>query len=107
MSWIYGATGEMGFWNEQIRSEARVKKQWERTYGVSIPEEREAAEAKAREAEAKAEAHKAYIAEATARIFNEIKSTANEFNARGDLRVGADIAGFLRVGNVMLSHGAV
>ncbi len=47
------------------------------------------------------------IAEATARIFNEIKSTANEFNARGDLRVGADIAGFLRVGNVMLSHGAV
>ena len=67
MSWIYGATGEMGFWNEQIRSEARVKKQWERTYGVSIPEEREAAEAKAREAEAKAEAHKAYIAEATAR----------------------------------------
>ena len=46
MSWIYGATGEMGFWNEQIRSEARVKKQWERTYGVSIPEEREAAEAK-------------------------------------------------------------
>ena len=67
MSWIYGATGEMGFWNEQIRSEARVKKQWERTYGVSIPEEREAAEAKAREAEAKAEAHKAYIAEATKR----------------------------------------
>ena len=67
MSWIYGATGEMGFWNEQIRSEARVKKQWERTYGVSIPEEREAAEAKAMEAEAKAEAHKAYIAEATKR----------------------------------------
>ena len=49
----------------------------------------------------------ARIAKATATAYAEIKSTANEFNARGDLRVGANIAGFLRVGNAMLSHGAV
>jgi glutamate dehydrogenase (NADP+) len=49
----------------------------------------------------------ARIAGETARMFSEIKATANEFNARGDLRVATDIAGFLRVGNAMLSHGAV
>ena len=49
----------------------------------------------------------ARIAESTDQLYSEIKATANEFNARGDLRVGADIAGFLRVGSVMLAHGAV
>lgn len=42
-----------------------------------------------------------------ARIYKETKDTAQEFNARGDLFVGANIAGFLRVANAMLSHGAV
>lgn len=41
------------------------------------------------------------------RIYGDVKSTAQEFNARGDLFVGANIAGFLRVANAMLNHGAV
>ena len=40
-------------------------------------------------------------------VFAEIKSTAKEFNTRGDLNAGANIASFLRVANVMLSHGSV
>ena len=67
MSWIYGATGEMHFWNEQIKAERRIKKQWEETYGADVgpAREREAAEKAA--AEAKDAAHKEYIAKATAR----------------------------------------
>ena len=42
-----------------------------------------------------------------ARVYSEVKSTASEFNARGDLFAGANIAGFLRVANVMMLHGAV
>lgn len=42
-----------------------------------------------------------------ARVYKEVKSTASEFNARGDLFTGANIAGFLRVANVMMVHGAV
>jgi len=42
-----------------------------------------------------------------ARIYLEVKNTASEFNARGDLFTGANIAGFLRVANSMLLHGAV
>jgi glutamate dehydrogenase (NADP+) len=41
------------------------------------------------------------------RIYAEVKSTAAEFNARGDLYAGANIAGFLRVANNMLLQGAV
>ncbi|CAJ1970356.1 unnamed protein product [Cylindrotheca closterium] len=41
------------------------------------------------------------------RIYQEIKTTANEFNCRGDLFAGANIAGFLRIANQMLKHGAV
>lgn len=41
------------------------------------------------------------------RIYGHVKTTAQEFNARGDLFVGANIAGFLRVANVMMTHGAV
>lgn len=67
MSWIYGATGEMAFWNEQIKSEARVKQTWERTYGVSIPTEKAGADAKKASSEAKEAAHKLYITTATAR----------------------------------------
>lgn len=42
-----------------------------------------------------------------ARIFQDVKSTASEFNARGDLFAGANIAGFLRVADNMMKHGAV
>ena len=41
------------------------------------------------------------------RIYNDVKDTAREFNARGDLFAGSNIAGFLRVANVMMMHGAV
>ena len=40
-------------------------------------------------------------------LFLEVKATAKEFNTRGDLNKGTDIAAFLRVANVMLVHGAV
>jgi glutamate dehydrogenase (NADP+) len=40
-------------------------------------------------------------------IYKEVVATAKEFNTRGDLNAGANIAGFLRVADVMLAHGAV
>jgi glutamate dehydrogenase (NADP+) len=47
------------------------------------------------------------LKEEVSRVYGEIKNTASEFNARGDLFAGANIAGFLRVANVMMMHGAV
>lgn len=47
------------------------------------------------------------LKEECARIYKEVKNTASEFNARGDLFAGANIAGFLRVANVMMMQGAV
>lgn len=47
------------------------------------------------------------LAENVARIYREVKLTASEFNARGDLFAGANILGFMRVANVMMTHGAV
>mmetsp|Transcript_4884 Transcript_4884/g.6332 ORF Transcript_4884/g.6332 Transcript_4884/m.6332 type:complete len:506 (+) Transcript_4884:162-1679(+) len=47
------------------------------------------------------------LAKHVARIYKEVKATASEFNARGDLYVGGNIQGFLRVANVMMGHGAV
>jgi glutamate dehydrogenase (NADP+) len=41
------------------------------------------------------------------RIYSETKATALEFNLRGDLYAGANIAGFMRVANGMSSLGAV
>ena len=41
------------------------------------------------------------------RVYNEVKSTAAEFNARGDYYAGSNIAGFLRVANNMMVQGAV
>jgi len=41
------------------------------------------------------------------RVYKEVKNTASEFNVRGDLYAGANIAGFLRVANVMTAHGSV
>jgi glutamate dehydrogenase (NADP+) len=49
----------------------------------------------------------AELAKECGRIYQEVKSTAAEFNARGDLFVGANIQGFLRVADVMMKHGAV
>lgn len=42
-----------------------------------------------------------------AQIYSESKATAKEFNCRGDLHAGATIAGFLRVADILVSHGAV
>lgn len=47
------------------------------------------------------------LATEVARIYKDVKGTAQEFNTRGNLFCGANIAGFLRVANVMLTHGAV
>jgi glutamate dehydrogenase (NADP+) len=44
---------------------------------------------------------------AMAELYHEIKATAKQFNARGDLLVGTNIAAFLRVANVMMVHGSV
>ena len=46
------------------------------------------------------------LAEHVARIHKDVKKTASEFNARGDLYTGANIHGFLHVANVMMTHGA-
>jgi glutamate dehydrogenase (NADP+) len=47
------------------------------------------------------------LAENVSRIYQDVKLTAGEFNARGDLFAGANILGFMRVANVMMTHGAV
>ena len=40
-------------------------------------------------------------------LYDEVKRTAKEFNTRGDLHAGTNIASFLRVADVMLMHGSV
>lgn len=47
------------------------------------------------------------LSENVARIYQDVKRTATEFNARGDLFAGTNILGFLRIANVMMTHGAV
>ena len=47
------------------------------------------------------------IAEHMSNVYDEIKVTAKEFNTRGDLHAGSNIAAFLRVADVMLVHGSV
>ena len=47
------------------------------------------------------------LEEEVRRIYNDVKRTATEFNARGDLFAGGSMVGFLRVANAMLTHGAV
>mmetsp|Transcript_33037 Transcript_33037/g.76107 ORF Transcript_33037/g.76107 Transcript_33037/m.76107 type:complete len:218 (+) Transcript_33037:1000-1653(+) len=47
------------------------------------------------------------LAKEVQRIYSDVKRTAQEFNARGDLFAGANLLGFLRVANIMLTHGAV
>lgn len=49
----------------------------------------------------------AALAEHVTRLYKDVKNTATEFNQRGDLSAGANILGFLRVANVMMTHGAV
>lgn len=38
-------------------------------------------------------------------VYDEVKRTAKEFNTRGDLNAGANIASFLRIADVMQVHG--
>jgi glutamate dehydrogenase (NADP+) len=40
-------------------------------------------------------------------IYDEVKATAQEFNTRGDLHAGANIASFIRLADIMLAHGSV
>eukprot|EP00596_Hydrurales_sp_CCMP1899_P002281 CAMPEP_0119051166 /NCGR_PEP_ID=MMETSP1177-20130426/72871_1 /TAXON_ID=2985 /ORGANISM="Ochromonas sp, Strain CCMP1899" /LENGTH=505 /DNA_ID=CAMNT_0007030283 /DNA_START=119 /DNA_END=1636 /DNA_ORIENTATION=- len=47
------------------------------------------------------------VEEAMGKVYEECKSTAKEFNIRGDLNAGANIASFLKVADVMLAHGSV
>jgi len=47
------------------------------------------------------------LAAQVSRIYKDVKTTAQEFNTRGDLFAGATICGFLRVANALMSHGAV
>ena len=47
------------------------------------------------------------VEDAATRVHDEVARTAKEFNVRGDLDAGANIASFLRVANVMASHGAI
>mmetsp|Transcript_25741 Transcript_25741/g.42953 ORF Transcript_25741/g.42953 Transcript_25741/m.42953 type:complete len:85 (+) Transcript_25741:1557-1811(+) len=47
------------------------------------------------------------VEEAVGQLYEEIQSTAKEFNTRGDLFAGTNIAAFLKVGNAMYNHGSV
>jgi glutamate dehydrogenase (NADP+) len=47
------------------------------------------------------------IREAVDLIYEESKAAAKEYNIRGDITSGAVIAGFLKVADVMVAHGAV
>jgi glutamate dehydrogenase (NADP+) len=47
------------------------------------------------------------LADHAGAIYKDVKRTASEFNVRGDLFAGANIMGFLRVANIMVTHGAV
>lgn len=49
----------------------------------------------------------AALAERADLVFNKIKNTAKEFNTRGDLHAGANIAAFVKVAQGMTAHGAV
>jgi len=48
-----------------------------------------------------------YIDEGMRNIYEEVKATAKEFNTRGDLNAGTNIASFIRVADVMVTHGSV
>ena len=41
------------------------------------------------------------------KVLDKIQRTATEFNVRGDLLAGAQIAAFLKVANMMINHGSV
>lgn len=45
------------------------------------------------------------LEDAAQRVFEKVKLTSQEFNVRGDLHAGANIAGFLKVAEVMNAHG--
>ena len=54
-----------------------------------------------------ADALDAALAARADEVFKLCKATAKEFNVRGDLNAGAQIAAFMRVAEVMERHGAV
>ena len=56
---------------------------------------------------ATADALDAALATRADEVFKLCKETAKEFNSRGDLAAGAQIAAFIRVAEVMERHGAV
>jgi len=56
---------------------------------------------------ATADALDAALASRADEVFKLCKETAKEFNSRGDLAAGAQIAAFVRVAEVMERHGAV
>lgn len=47
------------------------------------------------------------ITAAMEELYEELKSTAKEFNTRGDISAAANIAAFHRVADVMIQHGTV
>mmetsp|Transcript_41303 Transcript_41303/g.93030 ORF Transcript_41303/g.93030 Transcript_41303/m.93030 type:complete len:105 (+) Transcript_41303:400-714(+) len=49
----------------------------------------------------------AALAERGLAVLTQVKRTAKEFNAIGDLNRGTEIASFLKVAEVMMAHGAV
>ncbi len=49
----------------------------------------------------------AAVADHMQSVHAHVSKTALEYNKRGDLAAGADIAAFLRIAGVMVDHGAV
>lgn len=47
------------------------------------------------------------LADTVDRVYSKVQRTASEFNTRGDLLAGTHIAGFIKVANGMMAHGAV
>lgn len=73
MSWIYGSSGGTGFWDEQCKSERRIKEKWAATYGVDLEAKKEA----------EVEAEKAELAKAEAeRLAREAANKPNDWRSR-------------------------
>jgi len=47
------------------------------------------------------------IDDLTAKVYSDVAKTAVEYNQRGDLNAGTNIASFLQLANVMDAHGAI
>ena len=81
MSWIYGSSGGTGFWDEQCKSERRIKEKWATTFGVDLKAKKEA-EVEAERAEAaKAEADR--LAREDAKKPNDWRSRPKPWEVKG------------------------